>query len=389
MGWLLWMVVFVIVYGSVYPFDFVWVDPASIAWFDWTTQLQQRTTNGDILSNYLTFIPLGFCSFLVNPLKVKSIALRIASVILLSLLLAYLMQLIQFYIPSRVPTVADVLVNFWGICTGVMCGVLVAYQSIKSPQIFAARPPYFYALFSLIVCWFLYKLFPLMPSFSWQSLSLSLQPLVMLSQIDGLELIFQSLLWWALWNMLSKFRLSLTLSRMIVLVCITWVAEVLVKYNSLTLEELIAPLIGSLFFIYVPKQKEAMYLSLCLIAIYLFKGLLPFNYKVDLSSVNWVPFKSYLKGSMWMNTHLFLQKIYLLGSILYFNFVWLGRFWYAFLASFLVVITAEMMKLFLGGASPDISEFIIVSMIAVLFLKMEQLPRFMQNDLLRLKVKKS
>ena len=69
LGWITVAIFVVIVYGSLYPFDFFFHgdDPFRALW---ATRFQ-LTSRGDILSNVLLYLPFGF--FAVQSLGAKSL----------------------------------------------------------------------------------------------------------------------------------------------------------------------------------------------------------------------------------------------------------------------------------------------------------------------------
>ena len=136
-----------ILYGSLYPFDFhrVAVSPSLLGAFlaTWPDPVDR----GDVISNILLYFPLGF--FAVRCIPARSAILRIVSVTAAACLLATLIELAQFYDEGRGPSVDDALGNSFGTLLGAMAGVLIRGE-ISAPVL-------------LLTAWFGTRLLPYPP----------------------------------------------------------------------------------------------------------------------------------------------------------------------------------------------------------------------------------
>lgn len=105
-----------IVYASLYPFAH-WRDQGVDAWWFLSAPLPKYWTGFDVMSNVLGYMPLGFLLAL-SALRSgrERVALPIA--ILATVLLSLAMESLQVYLPDRVPSNLDLLLNLAGGALG-------------------------------------------------------------------------------------------------------------------------------------------------------------------------------------------------------------------------------------------------------------------------------
>src|SRR5687767_10293861 len=120
--WLLFGVVALIAYGSLYPFNFkpdavkggVFAALGELSW--------ARAGRGDRISNVLLYVPFGFCLFLWLNTRCRRIpALLLATLIGASFSLA--IEVAQVYVSARVPSLTDLSLNALGTAIGAMGGM--------------------------------------------------------------------------------------------------------------------------------------------------------------------------------------------------------------------------------------------------------------------------
>jgi VanZ family protein len=105
-----------IVYASLFPFE-GWRDQGVMPWFFLAAPLPRYWTGFDVVANLVGYMPLGF--FLVlSALRTgrSRFALRLA--VLAALVLSLLMESLQVYLPNRVPSNLDLMLNMAGGALG-------------------------------------------------------------------------------------------------------------------------------------------------------------------------------------------------------------------------------------------------------------------------------
>ncbi|HET9448683.1 MAG TPA: VanZ family protein, partial [Steroidobacteraceae bacterium] len=120
--WLLLVVLALIVYGSLYPFNFK-PDAVEGGVLEALRQLSwARAGRGDRISNVLLYLPLGFCLFLWLAQRWRRAPSMIIATVL-GTLLSLSIEIAQVYISARVPSLTDVTLNALGTLLGVTAGL--------------------------------------------------------------------------------------------------------------------------------------------------------------------------------------------------------------------------------------------------------------------------
>ena len=175
--WLLLAVVALIVYGSLYPFNFK-TDAVQGGVIEALHQLSwARAGRGDRVSNVLLYVPLGFCLYLWGQRSARSwIAMLVA--IGLGSLLSLSIEVAQVYISTRVPSFTDLSLNALGTAVGVVGGI--AWDALSKlmllPRNARAGRGDRMALVVLLL-WLGWRLAPFSPHLSLLKLKEALHPL--------------------------------------------------------------------------------------------------------------------------------------------------------------------------------------------------------------------
>ena len=124
-AWMLsWLCVLVIGYASLYPFD-DWRNQDIAPWFFVTAPWPKYNTWFDIISNFLGYVPLGFWLCLAG---MRSQYRRWTSgwmAVLAACGLSFCMESLQSYLPVRVPSRLDWLMNTAGGVLGASVAVVL------------------------------------------------------------------------------------------------------------------------------------------------------------------------------------------------------------------------------------------------------------------------
>ncbi|MDD2881791.1 MAG: VanZ family protein [Rhodoferax sp.] len=105
-----------IVYASLYPFTY-WRDQGVDFWWYLSAPLPKYWTGFDVVSNVLGYMPLGFLLAL-SALRSGRERLALRWAILTASLLSLAMETLQVYLPRRVPSNLDLLLNIAGAALG-------------------------------------------------------------------------------------------------------------------------------------------------------------------------------------------------------------------------------------------------------------------------------
>lgn len=161
--WLLAMVVLLILYGSLYPFELRTVSFANLS--DLVHRLGwARTTRGDLFANVLLYLPFGAALAWSLPRTMGPVA-RLVLVTLCGAALSISIELAQLFARMRVSSLSDVASNTGGSalgCAGALAIGAVALRLHASEALKLTREPVSAAL---VVLWLASFLPPWLPPF--------------------------------------------------------------------------------------------------------------------------------------------------------------------------------------------------------------------------------
>src|ERR1044072_3466857 len=175
--WLLLVVLALIVYGSLYPFNFK-ADAIEGGVLEAFRQLSwARAGRGDRISNVLLYLPLGFCLYLwLNTRFQRGRSVVFAT--LLGTLLSLAIEVAQVYLPSRVPSLTDLVLNAGGTLLGAIGGLgwagLTHLMNLPRRAEKQARDP---GAALIIGLWLAWRFAPFVPPLDLGKLKAALRPL--------------------------------------------------------------------------------------------------------------------------------------------------------------------------------------------------------------------
>jgi len=183
--WLTGIYVFLIVYGTLYPFsgwDTEFGGLHELMQLKWPSHFSR----GDVLVNFIVYIPFGYLFGLLFLTKQQYRIIVITT--LTGLLLCSSLEYVQTYLPNRVPSLLDILLNSIGTLVGSLLSILLGYQSKFAKMLTAQKNELFLntPLTHLVILaasfWVLAQLTPLVPSPDIGNLRAGLKPLWLVIQ---------------------------------------------------------------------------------------------------------------------------------------------------------------------------------------------------------------
>lgn len=130
-----------VVYASCYPFS-GWRDNGLMPWSYLSETMPHYWTVFDLVVNVLGYIPLGALAVLaMYPQRRSAQAVLLASVS--GALLAALLECLQNYLSSRVPSTLDLITNASGVLVGAVLGELLAKPVLERSWLRSLRSQWF------------------------------------------------------------------------------------------------------------------------------------------------------------------------------------------------------------------------------------------------------
>jgi hypothetical protein len=121
-----WVAIALIIYATLHPWS-GWKWPDGLA-FTWVLPRLSFEVANDIVANILGYLPLGLILCLAHLRSGRRPLLSAVLTVLAGSALSYALELLQFSLPGRVPSVADWMLNTvgtaWGALAAVTCQAL-------------------------------------------------------------------------------------------------------------------------------------------------------------------------------------------------------------------------------------------------------------------------
>lgn len=352
------LVIAVIVYGSLYPFDFSrsWVPDDKIGAL--LATWNRVTSRGDIISNILLYVPLGlFAALTFGPLPA---AVRIVLATLAGCALSVGVEIVQFYGIGRNSAMIDVYTNTGGAFLGAVAAAAIGPGLALFGLRRAGEQP-FVAL--LIVAWLGYRLFPYVPVIDLHKYWDALKPLVVSPTLSPLDLVRHAGVWLVLALLVEALlgerrrRLHFTL-----LIAGVLAARVAIKGVLLSPAEVAGAALAWLIWVAALSHMRVRtaVVALAWAGVVAVQSLEPFQFAAPARPFGWIPFYSLMHGSMEVAIRAFLEKTFTYGALLWLLNAAGVRLGLATALAAGYVLALRMAQVYLPGRSAEITDAVMV-----------------------------
>jgi VanZ family protein len=314
---LLAFVVLLIVYGSLYPWEFEPLrdtDPLTVLLHSWDFELN-RFILRDIAVNIALYLPLGFVAYLVF----RRPRHRITPIVLAALLgcaLSCAVEMAQAMEPDRHTSLVDVATNTLGAVAGAVTALLA--ERSFGPFGLRARSgrPRDASAVALLGSFAASLLFPLFPISGRSVLRMKIAAILHGPVFDPVLLSSALASWYAAGLMLrvagigkSRAWISLALAPLVV--------QLFVIHHEPWIAIVLGAVAGALLAAILPQAAPAAALITAMIVV---RGLQPFQFGHSAQRFLWIPFGGFLAMDWAAGVALIFQKIFYYGAA-----VWLLR----------------------------------------------------------------
>jgi VanZ family protein len=312
------IIVAVILYGSLYPFTFYQpedgVGPLQHLLQSWA----ETPGRGDFAANIFLYLPLGFFGSLAFAGSGRTVP-RILLVTLAGGLLSTTMELAQYYIAERVSAADDVYANLIGTLLGAIVGNFVGRDFVWLPfrEIDANRVPCL-----LLGLWLAYRLYPYVPTIDLHKYWDALKPVVFHPRPAGYDLFRYTAIWLTVGSLIEAIggrRRGWLLFPLFIAAVLA--AKVLIIGETLSAAEIdgaaIALAVWLLLAFCVSARIRVTATALLFSAYIVAERLEPFQFSAYGRAFGWIPFRSFLYGSIEVNITSFLEKAFLYGALIW------------------------------------------------------------------------
>lgn len=350
----------VIVYGSLYPFEFYARGSLRDAVAFLLSTSVGSADRGDVISNILLYLPFGL--FASRTLRRLPPAGRFLLVAAAGGALTVSIELTQFWDLTRAPELSDVASNFLGTVLGA------AAEFVLRPQLFPRMKwrPFTMLLFASAIGAWLSPFFPaLRPAHYVRALHLLSADVPFEA-----EVIFKYAAVWlaaaalidALFGSASRFILP-------ALIAIVIPARLTNPFTPLTRAEITgAILAAALWIAFLYKSPLRTRIVAVIFASYVvIDALRPFTFLAHARPFGWRPFLAFMNGPRGGGSQVFLEKTFTYGTLLWlFVESGISRLPATFLA-LILVSASRAAEMWLPGRSAELTDPLMVLILAGVF----------------------
>ncbi|MBV8936854.1 MAG: VanZ family protein [Alphaproteobacteria bacterium] len=312
------IIVAVIVYGSLYPFTFRRPEAGAGPLRNLLQSWAETPHRGDFVANVFLYLPLGFFGSLASAGRGRALP-RVMLVTLAGGALSVTMELAQYFIAERVSAAVDVYANLTGTMLGAMAGNIAGgdlfLRSFR--QAAAQRVPCL-----LLALWLGYRLYPYVPTIDLHKYWQAVRPVFLYPRPSEYDLFRYSALWLTVGSLLEELG-GARRGRLLFLpfIIIVLAAKVVIVGKTLSAAE-IAGAAGALAFsaalaVIAGERIRVRVVTLIFAACVVAERLAPFQFTMYGREFVWVPFHSFLYGSLELNVISFLEKAFLYGALIW------------------------------------------------------------------------
>lgn len=355
--WLLAVIGFLIIYGSLYPFSFAPVEGAG------PLELVQRlsfarTTRSDIAANVLLYLPLGACLTWLLAAQLGGLLAAIVAT-LAAATLSFTIEFAQLYETRRVASLADFAYNTIGAFAGAWIAIAIAttHRRLHASALAGLlRHP---VTTALLLSWVGYRLAPFAPVLDPGKWAAAFVPLAGIGRLEPAAILPHLIAWLVLMAVCE--RLAPGRVRMLVAGAMAAVLAGRILFAGLELEPAeIVGMAGALALswplLHLPTERVASLLAAALVVLIAIQGLAPFDFQLAQDRFALLPFAESLTQYRATNLTGMFLRCFLDGSL-----VWLlARSGLSVLAATALgaglIFSVEFLQTWLPGHTAEITD---------------------------------
>jgi VanZ family protein len=312
------IIVAVILYGSLYPFTFYQPEDGVGPLRNLVRSWAETPGRGDFVANIFFYLPLGFFGSLAFAGSGRTFR-RILLVTFAGGLLSTTMELAQYYIAGRVSAADDVYANLIGTVLGAIVGNFAGgdFLWLQFRDIAANRVPCM-----LLGLWLVYRLYPYVPTIDLHKYWDALKPVVFHPRPTGYDLFRYTATWLTVSSLIEAIggrRRGWLLFPLFIATVLA--AKVVIIGKTLNAAEIVGATIALavwlLLAISISARIRTAATALLFSAYIVAERLEPFQFSAYGRAFGWIPFRSFLYGSVEVNITSFLEKAFLYGSLIW------------------------------------------------------------------------
>ncbi|MDT0582628.1 VanZ family protein [Brumicola blandensis] len=354
------IIAFLIVYGSLYPFHFSAnsMSPESLQAllnFD-----LRQTSLTDIIANIVLFIPFGLFIRLVFPNQTTK--MQLLNLALFTFVFAYGIQALQLFTEDRKPWGGDAVWNMVGYFVGLVLFSFSQLRFLRSIQTLSINGQISLVLaISIIVL----ELAPFAPSIDLDVLKQNVKALLSNPTIDWYWTVEGTLYWLVPFYLLKLAVPSFaSLPRLSVIVFSVLLAKFIIVSSNVNLTLLVSGINALIVWGVFGRRINIGFLAVLMLIKIVSNGLHPFVLSEQTQAFNWIPFTGSMNGNILFNIVVFAKKIAIYGATIWLLFLWSQRLLMSTLVCGAALLMTELLQTRFVDSTPESTDLVLAVFIA-------------------------
>lgn len=366
---ILLIVVVLIVYGSLYPWDFhssqLAARPLWVLIHSWPTRID-RFFISDVAINVSIYIPVGVFGFLALRQNIRT-PFAVILTVLVALALSSSIEMVQLFDDARECSASDVVCNVSGTVLGVALGYL--YQRwLKGFVARAERATLLHPSGAVLLfyTWLAAQAFPLLPVLSRTRLAAKLHYLFANASLSPLETFTYFVEWLVVAQLLERVLGVERTQRLFPFLLLVLPVKLMIIGRTVSWSELAGAVVASACsYLLGEHPRRAALVAGLIVSLLILQGLAPYHWSRLANPFSWIPFNGFLVADWEFGILAFLRKCFWYGSA-----VWLLRAagWRLALATVTVALllgAIEVIQIHLPGRVAEITDPLLAILLAV------------------------
>jgi len=360
---LLLLAIALIVYGSLYPWQFDFSRPVDAvrlllhSWPDAWTRFVAR----DVAINVLLYVPLGAAAFLAARRRSRR-GTALAAAVVLGFALSASMELLQAYDDHRDCSLLDLTTNTAGAAVGALLAWL--FEPAAERLVRRRARPLEASAALLAICWAGFQFYPFFPSFGTYRLRAALAPPWHIPPLSALEIWTGTAEW---------FALALALEAVIGRLRPMWLGVVMlllpvrffIVTRSFGWNDLLAALLALALWIGIPPRWRLRAGLGVVFSAVLLRELAPFHFAASPASFSWIPFVATLESERQSAVVILLRKAFDYGAAVWLLHAAGWRYARAGTCVAAALLALELLQRYLPGRTPESTDAVLALLMAL------------------------
>jgi VanZ family protein len=354
---LLLLSIALIVYGSLYPWEFRHgpLPPVGSMFYSWNALVADRFSLRDVLINVVLYIPVGFFGHLACARN--NAITRFAGPVVLGGVLSTAMEVVQLFTPRRQSSVVDVVANTAGTAVGVMLA-LFSRQLTNWPAIRTRSADR--GAIALLSCGVAYLLYPFFPIFGRTALRYKLHVLAQSQWFDSVMFASAATAWFVAGRLFSALKVPSPRASLMGAAAVALPAQLLVLTRYPAWPHITGAAAGVMVFCACYNRPSVRFDACAVWLLLVVRGLSPFRFTATANAFSWSPFAGSLGFSDWQRATLILvEKTFFYGAALWAIHRAGAGLWKSTAITAGTLALMEAAQVYLPGRTPEITDLIL------------------------------